>query len=57
MIMMLVRGTINEAILKKGFNRLPLIKIPNGRANAKAPTNLNELNEAISGSEKPCFLK
>ena len=50
-------GTINEAILKNGFNLLPLIYIPKGNANANAPINLSELNEAISGSEKPCFLR
>ena len=31
--------------------------MPSGSANANAPTNLNELNEAISGSENPCFLR
>lgn len=56
-IIMLVSGTIAEESRKKGFNRLPLIKIPRGKANVKAPTNLSELNEAISGSENPFFLK
>jgi|TARA_B100000902_G_scaffold192825_1_gene184261 hypothetical protein len=54
---MLVSGTIAEESRKKGFNRLPLIKIPRGKANVNAPTNLSELKEAISGSEKPFFLK
>tara|TARA_Y100001970_G_C13424306_1_gene458116 strand:+ start:148 stop:279 length:132 start_codon:yes stop_codon:yes gene_type:complete len=31
--------------------------IPKGNAKANAPINLNELNEAISGSEYPFFLK
>ena len=56
-INMLVSGTIAEESRKKGFNRLPLIKIPRGKANVNAPTNLNELKEAISGSENPFFLK
>ena len=54
---MLVSGTIAEESRKKGFNLLPLIKIPSGKANVNAPTNLSELKEAISGSEKPFFLK
>ena len=56
-INMLVSGTIAAESRKKGFNRLPLIKIPRGKANVNAPTNLNELKEAISGSENPFFLK
>ena len=54
---MLVNGTIAEDSRKKGFKRLPLIKIPRGNANVNAPTNLSELKEAISGSENPLFLK
>ena len=55
MIITLVIGTINAAILKKGLSFFPLIYIPNGRANANAPINLRELYEAISGSENPCL--
>lgn len=57
MIIILVSGTVNDDKIKKGFNFFPLIYIPNGKANMSAPTNRNELNEAISGSEKPFFLK
>ena len=56
-IIILVRGTAIEDKTKKGFNLLPLIYIPNGKAKVSAPTNRNELKEAISGSEKPFFLK
>jgi len=31
------------------------MKIPKGKAKANAPTNLSELNDAISGSENPFF--
>ena len=55
MIITLVIGTIKDANLKKGLSFFPLIYIPNGRANANAPTNLNELYEAISGSVNPCL--
>jgi|TARA_B100001758_G_scaffold214099_1_gene198961 hypothetical protein len=54
---MLVIGTMTAENLKNGFNFFPLINIPRGKANASAPTNLKELKEAISGSEKPCFLR
>ena len=47
--------TIKAASLKKGLSFFPLIYIPNGRANANAPTNLSELYEAISGSVNPCL--
>ena len=56
-IIILVKGTAKEEITKNGFNFFPLIKIPKGNAKANAPTNLNELNEAISGSENPFFLR
>ena len=56
-IIMLVNGTTAQERRKKGFNRFPLIKIPRGKANVNAPTNLSELKEAISGSENPFFLK
>ena len=56
-IIILVRGTAIEDKTKKGFNLLPLIYMPNGKAKVSAPTNRNELKEAISGSEKPFFLK
>ena len=47
-IIILVRGTVIEDKTKKGFNLLPLIYIPNGNAKVSAPTNRNELKEAIS---------
>ena len=56
-IIILVRGTATEDKTKKGFNLFPLIYMPNGKAKISAPTNRNELKEAISGSEKPFFLK
>ena len=43
MIITLVIGTIKAANLNKGLSFFPLIYIPNGRANANAPTNLSEL--------------
>jgi len=54
---MLVNGTTAQERRKKGFNRFPRMKIPIGKANVNAPTNLSELKEAISGSENPFFLK
>lgn len=56
-IIILVKGTAKEERTKNGFNFFPLIKIPKGNAKANAPTNLNELNDAISGSENPFFLR
>ena len=56
-IIILVKGTAKEERTKNGFNFFPLIKIPRGKAKANAPTNLSELNEAISGSENPFFLR
>jgi hypothetical protein len=56
-IITLVRGTDNEDKIKKGFNFFPLIYRPNGKARISAPIKRNELKEAISGSEKPFFLK
>ena len=55
MIIALVIGTNKAASLKNGLSLFPLIYIPNGNANAKAPMNLSELKEAISGSVNPCF--
>ena len=54
-IIILVKGTTKEERTKKGFNFFPLMKIPRGKAKANAPTNLSELNDAISGSENPFF--
>ena len=54
-IMILVKGTAKEERTKNGFNFFPLMKIPRGKAKANAPTNLSELNDAISGSENPFF--
>ena len=54
-IITLVIGTIKADNLKKGLSFFPLIYIPKGNANAKAPINLSELKDAISGSLKPCF--
>ena len=54
-IIILVKGTTKEERTKNGFNFFPLIKIPRGKAKANAPTNLSELNDAISGSENPFF--
>ena len=56
-IIILVKGTANEERTKNGFNFFPLMKIPKGKAKANAPTNLSELNDAISGSENPFFLR
>ncbi len=56
-IIILVKGTAKEEITKNGFNFFPLIKIPKGNAKANAPTNRSELNDAISGSENPFFLR
>tara|TARA_Y100001933_G_C18967117_1_gene550755 strand:+ start:1328 stop:1429 length:102 start_codon:yes stop_codon:yes gene_type:complete len=33
------------------------MKIPKGKAKANAPTKRSELNDAISGSENPFFLR
>ena len=57
MINTLVKGTIIAEIIKNGFSFFPRIKIPRGSAKTKALINLKELNEAISGSEKPFFRK
>ena len=56
-IIILVIGTNNAETWKKGLSFFPRIYIPKGNAKANAPTNLNELNDAISGSEKPFFLR
>ena len=56
-IIILVSGTAIEDKTKKGLNLFPLIYMPNGKAKVRAPTNRNELKEAISGSENPFFLK
>tara|TARA_B100000029_G_C16891028_1_gene710350 strand:- start:48 stop:524 length:477 start_codon:yes stop_codon:yes gene_type:complete len=49
----LVSGTVNAASWKNGLRFFPRIYIPSGNAKASAPTNLSELNDAISGSEYP----
>ena len=54
-IIILVKGTAKEERTKNGFNFFPLMKIPRGKAKANAPTNLSELNDAISGSENAFF--
>ena len=54
-IIILVKGTAKEERTKNGFNFFPLMNIPRGKARANAPTNLSELNDAISGSENPFF--
>ena len=56
-IIILVKGTAIEERTKNGFNFFPLMKTPKGNAKASAPTNLSELNDAISGSENPFFLR
>tara|TARA_Y100000768_G_scaffold68323_1_gene47896 strand:+ start:517 stop:714 length:198 start_codon:yes stop_codon:yes gene_type:complete len=56
-IIILVKGTAKEERTKNGFNFFPLMKIPKGKAKANAPTKRSELNDAISGSENPFFLR
>ena len=53
----LIKGTKMAERVKKGFNLLDFMWIPNGNEKASAPINLKELKDAISGSLKPSLRK
>ena len=50
-VVSIIRKFLINLWITSAFNFFPLMKIPKGKAKANAPTNLSELNDAISGSE------